>query len=329
MRGAMAAPICCVAALVAACGMGGCSSKAKAKPPLIGVLMAGDFRQPVLDGLKDGMARLGYPAGRIEYRVLNAKVDTAALPRLAEELVAAHPAILCPLGGVEAVACAAAAKGRIPVVFMNVTSPIEHGLVQSYAKPPPNVTGVRTGYDELAGKRLEILTLFFPRVKTVSVLHEPGSVESEEGLTVARQVAPALGLQLKPVPLRNLKDVEELANTLKPEEHEILFGLPATVIYAYRKDYIIPAGLRAKVPFFGFDPQSAAEGAVVAYGNDPYAFGTSGAELVKAVLDGKRPSELPVRFVERIHLVINRKSMRALGLAFPPELEALATEAIE
>jgi len=326
MRGGIAI-VCTAAAVFAAAALHGCGRKAKAKPPLIGVLMVGDFRQPVLDGLQDGLTHLGYPPGTIEYRIVNASSNSSALPRLADELAAAKPGVLCPLGDEEASACAASAAGRIPIVFMNVNSPIGRGLVKSYRKPPPNVTGVRTGYVELTGKRLQVLTFFFPKVKTVSVVYEPGDVASAEAFANALQAASSLGLQLKPFPLRNVDELRRRLRSFNPAEHEAIFGIPATLVYQHRAAYL--PTLARLVLGFGFDPESAALGTAVSYGSDPRAFGASGAELVKAVLDGKRPGELPIRMVESVELCINRKSLQALGLSFPPEVEALATEVFE
>jgi putative ABC transport system substrate-binding protein len=61
----------------------------------------------------------------------------------------------------------------IPIVFVNVSNPVEHGFVESVVRPGGNVTGFSNFDPPMAGKWLEMLTQITPPVAHVAVLYNP------------------------------------------------------------------------------------------------------------------------------------------------------------
>jgi len=60
-----------------------------------------------------------------------------------------------------------------------------------------------------------------------------------------------------------------------------------------------------------------------------YAVGRLAAKYVHRVLLGTSPAELPVERIDRLELVINLKTARALGLTIPQSVLGRADEVIQ
>ena len=113
----------------------------------------------------------------IEFRYAEGKPDR--FPELAAELVRLKVDIMVVARGTSWVRAAKNATKTIPIVMVDSNhDPVATGLVESFARPGGNITGITLLVGELSGKRLELLTEAVPRMALVAVSLQSGHSSS-------------------------------------------------------------------------------------------------------------------------------------------------------
>ena len=78
-----------------------------------------------------------------------------------------------------------------------------------------------------------------------------------------------------------------------------------------------------------FPPSRAAAGALLSYGTSQVEAIRRMAALTARVLKGAQPGELPLETVQRYELVVNLRTAREIGIAFPAEVLQRADRVIQ
>jgi putative ABC transport system substrate-binding protein len=294
--------------------------------PVIGFLTNGSFEQSrdYLPAFQQGLAKTGYVEGRnlaIEYRWTDGQ--TEPLPALAAELVGRRVAVIVTQNTPPALAAKAATQ-TIPITFNVGGDPVELGLVQSLAHPGGNITGAASFNAQLAEKRLGLLRELLPAAKTIGFLANPTRALTKWEMSVAQSAARATGVQLLIVEASSARDSDGAFKALAAADavlisSDALFFGPEIVALANRE--AIPA-----IYPFSF---SVAAGGLLSYGYIRQELWRIIGEYVGRILNGERPSDMPVQQATKFYLVINLKTAKALGLTVPPSLLARADEVIE
>jgi putative ABC transport system substrate-binding protein len=93
---------------------------------------------------------------------------------------------------------------------------------------------------------------------------------------------------------------------------------------------IITRALGLRIPTIGtFGTVFAQAGALFTYSYNASEAIQGVARLLKKILDGANPGELPFEQPTKFNLYINIKTAKTLGLEIPPALLVAATEVIE
>jgi putative tryptophan/tyrosine transport system substrate-binding protein len=300
----------------------------------IGVLM-GDFpengpeAQAVVAAFREGLQKLGWTEGhniRIDTRW--AAADIEAMQRFAKELVGLQPELIFSTN-TPATATLLQQTRTIPIVFVQVTDPVGSGFVASLPHPGGNVTGFITMEPTMAGKWLEMLKEIAPRVQRVAFLFNPATAPYfKYYLNPFKAAAPSFAVEAIAAPARDVSELESVIAAQARAPNGGLIAMPDSFLNAHRAEatslaarYRLPA-----VYAFRFFTEL---GGLLSYGNDIPDNYRRAATYVDRILNGAKPSELPVQAPVKFELVINLKTARALGLDVPPFLQQRADELIE
>jgi hypothetical protein len=87
--------------------------------------------------------------------------------------------------------------------------------------------------------------------------------------------------------------------------------------------------ITTRLPIVYGSREFAEAGGLISYGVDRRHMYRRAAEYVDMILKGAHPAELPVEQPTKFELVINLQAAKAIGLAVPDQLLALADDVIE
>ena len=275
-----------------------------------------------------GLRELGLTEGRdvrIDVRWGAGNPDDAR--KYAAELLALAPDVILASGGT-VVGTLLQATRTVPIVFTQIADPVGGGLVASMSRPGGNATGFTTTDYGMSGKWLELLKEIAPRVTRVAVLRDTAIPQGIGQFGAIQSVAPALGLEVSPV---NVRDAGELEHDVTAFSSGPNGGIVVTAsgIAIVHRDLIIALAAQHKLPAVYPARLYVTAGGLISYGSDAIDPHRRAAGYVDRILKGEKPADLPVQAPTKYETVINLKTAKALGLAMPSTLLARANEVIE
>jgi putative ABC transport system substrate-binding protein len=299
---------------------------------LIGVLLpaTGDEAevQARIAAFHQGLQQSGWTIGRnVRIDTRWATTDAAEIRKHAAELAALAPDVILAHAATT-VGPLLQATRTVPIVFPAVVDPVGAGFVDSLARPGGNATGFMNYEYSLSGKWLELLKQIAPSVTRVAVLRNAATASGPGQFAAIQAVAPSLGVEANPVNVRDAGEIERAvaAFARAPNGGLIVTASPAAALH---RELIISLAARHKLPAVYFERPFVAAGGLISYGPDQIDMYRRAAGYVDRILKGEKPADLPVQAPTKYELVINLKTVKALGLAVPQTLRASADEVIE
>jgi putative tryptophan/tyrosine transport system substrate-binding protein len=239
----------------------------------------------------------------------------------------------CRPGGVIAVygtppsRAAKEATTTIPIVMIGIGDPVGSGLVPSLAWPGGNITGNTILGPDVASKRLQLLKEGVPASR-VALLWNPDNASHAAYFEEMQVAAPALGLTLLSVQVRNANEFDGAFAAMMRERPDA-FVMTADPLHQLHVKRIVDFLAQNRLPGMFQTREYVVAGGLMCYGaNLPDLF-RRGAPYVHRILNGTKPTDLPVEQAVKFELVINLKTAKALGLTIPEPFLVRADEVIE
>jgi putative ABC transport system substrate-binding protein len=332
-----------ISALLALSSAAGPGVRAQSKPSTqgktLGILTLAssqDAERLWLPGLRAKLKALGWVEGHnlvIESAFADAKVERLAA--LAEELVRKRVDVILAYPDLPAIA-AARATGTIPIVFVNVSWPVEQGLIESYGRPGRNVTGVSTYTGlEVSAKRLEFLKAVAPTATRLSWILGSPTESTVDGAgfdirPLLSKAARSLGYEVRFHFVQKNEDIDPVFADILASRAQALSIAGNQAIFVAR-ERIAAFALSNRLPTACAPLFLVDAGGLLSYNAAGGGFAAIQPSLVYVdrIFRGTLPADLPVEQPSNYELVLNLKTAKALGLQVPPAVLLRAGRVIE
>ncbi|MGH7793387.1 MAG: ABC transporter substrate-binding protein [Candidatus Binatia bacterium] len=299
-----------------------------AKAYRVGVILQGGPYYAVIDGLRDGLKKLGLEEGKhpiLEIR--DTKGDLKAVEQVARKLEREKINLLYAITTSVTIAVRRATED-IPIVFCAGADPVAIGLVDSFAKPGGRLTGVHFQVTDLTAKRLEILKEILPKLRRVVTFYDPGNPVARENARSGREAARYFQVEFVERHVASVKELQAGLQALKAGEADAYFLTPDSMVNSQVQLIIDTAKAKRLATMFQ-ELSSVVNGGLASYGVSYHEAGRLSAKYIQRILAGTNPKELPVETVDKLELVINLKTAKDIGLTIPPNVLARADRVIK
>ncbi|MFL5063759.1 MAG: ABC transporter substrate-binding protein, partial [Xanthobacteraceae bacterium] len=201
------------------------------KRPVIGILGQGTPAQlkggvQLRQSFFDGMRELGYIEGRDFDTVARAAESAGDLPKVAKDLVQLNPEVILAPSSANALA-AKMATSTIPIVVAALGNPVALGLIESYARPGGNLTGIMPYVQGLPSKQLELARDIVPGALKIGIVNDSIDAKAKGQWDEIEAASAKLEIKITNADVQKPEDVELAFKKFEAERAQVAVVLQA------------------------------------------------------------------------------------------------------
>jgi putative ABC transport system substrate-binding protein len=283
---------------------------------------------PFLNAFRHGLRSRGW----VEGRTLNVEPQWAegSAERLRRtiipQILASPPDVV--VGTTVAVRPLVDANLPMPLVFAFSGDPVLAGIVQSWARPGVNRTGVSYFSLELVAKRLELLRELLPGLRRVAIVGWPPHAGEQLELQATQAAADRFGLAHQYHGASTAAEVDAALEAARAWRADAVFVFAGVVANAFADRFAL-FGERHRLPSVSAWAAFAEAGNLMSYGPILAEGQSRMAAIVDRLLRGEKAADVPVEGPTRFELVLNLKAARTLRVEVPRPFLQRADRVIE
>ncbi|MBQ0039224.1 MAG: ABC transporter substrate-binding protein [Treponema sp.] len=305
--------------VLAALAMAGTTAMAKKQKVIkIGAIQL--VEHPALDasykGFVDGLKDAGYEDGKnIKIIYENAQGEQANCVTIADKLVSQRCDMIFAIATPAAQAVANKTE-TIPVLITAVTDPKTAGLVESNEKPGTNVTG--TSDLTPCAAQIQLLKRLVPNAKKVGMLYCSSEENSRFQINLAKAECDKQGLKYVDATVSNTNEVQQVVQSLVGKVDAIY--TPTDNMIASTMATVSLVTTPAKIPVIVGEDGMCQGGGLATFGINYYELGKQTAKMAVEVINGKKPRNMPIQYLDKCDFSYNKETAAALGITIPADL---------
>ena len=210
---------------------------------------------------------------------------------------------------------AAQSTDKIPVVFSAITDPEAAGILKK------NVTGISDRVN--VKQQLELLLKLDSKIKKVGVIYNSSEQNSKVQVDDLKKAASELGITIVEKSVTQVSEIPQASETLVKESDALY--LPTDNLVASVVNLITEKAIKAKKIAFGAESAHVKGGALITQGIDYYEMGKEAGKIAVDILkNDKSPSEITFKKMDLNDIVINNKTLAAIGISLPEDIKSKA-----
>ena len=270
---------------------------------------------PALDSAREGFKDEIKESGlNVTFDEKNANGEVATANMIANNFVTEKVDLIYAIATSTAQS-AAQATNKLPVVFSAITDPEAAGLIKE------NVTGISDRVN--VKQQLELLLKLDSKIKKVGVIYNSSEQNSKVQVDDLKKAASELGITIVEKSVTQVSEIPQASEALVRESDALY--LPTDNLVASVINLITEKATAAKKVAFGAEAAHVKGGALITQGIDYYEMGKEAGKIAVEILkNGKKPSEIKFKKMDLNDIVINNKTLAAIGINLPEDIKSKA-----
>ena len=289
--------------------------------PLVQIAYLGPHAtlEDTIKGIKISLNQNGFVENEnIVINTANVNFDSALIPQMISKAISSDPKVLVAL--TTPVAQYAKSKSKnIPIIFSDITDPIEAGLLKDPTKAYENITGMsdQQNFDLI----LSFANKIIPNLKSVGVLYSTSEANDLALIKMLKEATAKQQIELVSIPIDQQRDIPQRMQLFKNKVDFIYVGSSGPITPAL--PIISVEATKMDIPIISFSQEAVIEGmALASFGVDYIKVGVATGNMVAKVLRGEKLINIAPQYPSPKESIgfISKKQAKRFSITIPSNL---------